>query len=192
MAQSLSKGGNVDIVKEAGGTLTRVRCCLGWDAKKGDGPAFDLDASIIALGDNGLSVGEDWFVFYNRLTSPGSEIVHMGDERTGDTEGDDEQIVVNLAALPATIHELAVAITIHEAAARGGQNFGLVDKAYVRIVNEDNGAELARFDLSEDGAGYNSVVMGKLYRHDGGWKFKALADTSNGELSGLIDAYKVV
>src|SRR6185295_17671735 len=142
---NLSKGANVDITKEAGGTLTVARIGLGWDARKGDGDPFDLDASVVGCDENGLSAGADWFVFYNRLRSPGDAIVHQGDERTGDTEGDDEQIVVDLTKLPANIFELAVAVTIHEAAQRG-QNFGQVSNAYVRVSDETTGTELTRYD----------------------------------------------
>lgn len=190
MTVILSKGGNVEIAKAGDEALTKVRIGLGWEANKGDGDAFDLDASVVALGENGLSVGEEWFIFYNRLTSPLSAIVHQGDERTGDTEGDDEQILVDLQTVPGNIAELAVAITIHEAAKRG-QNFGMVEKAYIRIIDEATGTELARFNLSEDGAGFTTVVLGKLYRHEGGWKFKALAEKSSTGLEGLIDTYKI-
>lgn len=187
---NLSKGSNVDLTKEAGGALTVIRFGLGWDARKGAGDSFDLDASAVGLGADGMSAGEDWFVFYNRLTSPGGEIVHQGDELTGDSAGDDEQIVVDLTKLPDTIAELAIAVTIHKAIERG-QNFGMVENAYVRVLDETNGTELARYDLSEDGSGLNTIVFGKAYRKDGAWKFKALGDGFNTELQGLVDAYKI-
>jgi tellurium resistance protein TerD len=187
---SLAKGGNVDLTKEAGGVLSKIRIGLGWDLRKTGGDAFDLDASVVGLTDAGVSAGTDWFVFYNRLASPGNAIVHQGDELTGAAEGDDEQIVIDFSLLPDHIAELVVAVTIHEAGTRG-QNFGMVDNAYVRVVNEDGGAELARYDLSEDGSGLNTVVMGKAYRKDGGWKFKALGDGFATEMQGIIDAYKI-
>lgn len=191
MAITLAKGGNVDLTKEAGGVLTSIRIGLGWDLPKTSGVEFDLDASIVGLADNGLSAGEDWFVFYNRLQSPGAEIVHQGDERTGATAGDDEQIVIDLSRLPEHITELVVAVTIHEAATRS-QNFGLVDNAYVRVVDETTGTELARYDLSEDGSTLDTMVFGKAYRKDGAWKFKALGgDGFSGGLQGIVDAYKV-
>lgn len=191
MTVNLTKGGNVDLTKAAGGTLTSIRVALGWEPRKNAGDAFDLDASIVGLGDNGLSAGADWFVFYNHLTSADGAIVHQGDERTGETAGDDEQIIIDFTKLPETIHELVVAVTIHKAVERG-QNFGQVDNAYVRVVDESNGTELARYDLTEDSSGVNTLVFGKAYRKDGAWKFKALGDSGyTNELQGIIDAYKV-
>lgn len=187
---NLSKGGTVDLGKEAGGDLSVVRVGLGWEAAA-EGADFDLDASVVGLGANGLSVGEDWFVFYNRLRSPADAIVHQGDERTGDTEGDDEQIVIDLSKLPQDIAELAIAVTIHKAIERG-QHFGMVKNAYVHIGDEKTGTDLARYDLSNSGTSFNSLVFGKLYRHDGGWGFKALGDEGHTtELQGIVDAYKI-
>lgn len=192
MTVNLTKGGNVDLTKEAGGVLNSIRIGLGWEARKTGGDDFDLDASIVGLGDNGLSAGADWFVFYNHLASPDGAITHQGDERTGETAGDDEQIVIDFTKLPADVHELVVAVTIHKAVERG-QNFGLVDNAYVRVVDEATKTELARYDLSEDSSGNNTLVFGKAYRRDGAWKFKALGDSGfSNELQGIIDAYKVI
>jgi tellurium resistance protein TerD len=189
---NLTKGGKVDLTKAAGGTLTKARIALGWDVRRTDGQPYDLDASVIALGADGFSAGPDWFVFYNNPKSPGDVVVHQGDNLTGSGQGDDEQILVDLEQVPAIISELVVAVTIHEARARGGQNFGLVENAYVRVVDESTGTELARFDLTEDtDAGVNSLVFGKLYRRDGGWNFRALGDGFTEELQGLVSAYRI-
>lgn len=192
MTVNLSKGGKVDLTKAAGGTLTKARIALGWDVRRTSGEAYDLDASVIALGPDGFSVGQDWFVFYNNPKSPGDVIVHAGDNLTGSGQGDDEQITVNLDQVPAGVTELVVAVTIHEARARGGQNFGLVENAYIRVVDDSTGTELARFDLTEDtDAGVNSLVFGKLYRRDQGWNFRAIGDGFTEELQGLVNAYKI-
>jgi tellurium resistance protein TerD len=189
MTVSLTKGESLDLVAKAGGTLELMRIGLGWDAGKSGAP-FDLDASIIGLNDAGVSAGQDWFVFYNNLSSPDGAIVHQGDERTGDTDGDDEQILVSLAKIPESIAKFLVVVTIHEAATRG-QNFGMVANAYVRAVNEADGAELARYDLSEDGGANTSFVLGEGYRHNGTWKFKALPEGFATGMQGVIDKYKI-
>ena len=192
MTVNLTKGGKVDLTKAAGGTLTKARVGLGWDVRRTDGQAYDLDASVIACGSDGMSAGQDWFVFYNNPKAPGDVIVHQGDNLTGSGTGDDEQVLIDLAGIPASIAELVVAVTIHEARQRGGQNFGLVENAFVRIVDESTGTELARFDLTEDtDAGVNSLVFGKLYRRDTGWNFRAIGDGFTEELQGLVTAYKI-
>lgn len=203
MSINLSKGGKVDLTKQAGGTLTKVRVGLGWDVRRTDGPAYDLDASVVGLDASGScvgkpvivdgeSVGRDWFVYYNHPASPDNVIVHQGDNLTGGGDGDDEQIVIDLARVPAEVTELVVAVTIHMAKARGGQNFGLVENAFVRIVDESSNTELARFDLTEDTTeGVNSLVFGKLYRHGGTWNFRAIGDGFTNELDGLVTAYRI-
>lgn len=203
MAINLSKGGKVDLTKEAGGTLNKVRIGLGWDVRRTDGPAYDLDASIIGLDASGGCVGKpvmvddkvvgrEWFVYYNHPASPGNVIVHQGDNLTGGGDGDDEQILVDLSQVPAEVTELVVAVTIHQAKARGGQNFGLVENAFVRILDESSNTELARFDLTEDTTeGVNSLVFGKLYRRGESWNFRAIGDGFTNELDGLVTAYRI-
>lgn len=203
MAINLSKGGKVDLTKAAGGTLTKVRVGLGWDIRRTDGPGYDLDASVIGLDAsggcagkpvtvNGQSVGREWFVYYNHPASPDDVVVHQGDNITGSGTGDDEQVLIDLARVPADITELVVAVTIHEAKTRGGQNFGLVENAFVRVVDETTATELARFDLTEDTeAGVNSMVFGKLYRRDQAWNFRAIGDGFTEELQGLVTAYRI-
>jgi tellurium resistance protein TerD len=191
MTVNLSKGGKVDLTKEAGGTLTKVRVGLGWDARKTAGADYDLDASAVGLGDNGLCVTTDWFVYYNNLTSPGGAIVHQGDNLTGTGTGDDEQIVVDLAGLPAEVTDVRFVVTIHEAKTRG-QSFGNVENAFIRVVDDTTGTELARYDLTEDTEpGVNALVFAKLYRHGGAWNFRAIGDGFTDELQGLVNAYKI-
>lgn len=204
MTINLSKGGKVDLTKEAGGTLTKVRVGLGWDVRRTTGDAYDLDASVIGLDASGgcfgkpvtnsagQAVGREWFIYYNHPASPDNVIVHQGDNLTGSGTGDDEQILIDLARVPADVTELVMAVTIHEARARGGQNFGLVENAFVRVIDETSGTELARYDLTEDtDAGVNSLVFGKLYRRDQAWNFRAIGDGFKDELQGLVTAYKI-
>jgi tellurium resistance protein TerD len=183
MPVSLAKGGNVSLSKEAPG-LKAVIVALGWNARVTDGTAFDLDASVFLLNDQGKVRSDTDFVFYNNRTVLGGAVEHTGDNRTGAGDGDDEQVKVDLAALPADVHKFTFAVTIHEAEQRK-QNFGQVSNAYIRILNRDGGAEIARYDLSEDGAVETAMVFGELYRHNGEWKFKAIGQGSAGGLGPL-------
>ncbi len=184
MPVSLQKGGNVSLTKEAGGQLSNVTVGLGWDQKGGTaGAEFDLDASVFAVDASGKVPGEGWFVFYDNFDSPDGTIHHTGDNRTGAGDGDDESINIDLANLPLSIVEIIVAVTIYDAASRN-QNFGGVQNAFMRVCDQ-SGAELARFDLSDDYSLETAVIFGKLYRKDGEWKFKAVGDGYNNGLEGL-------
>lgn len=191
MTVNLSKGGKVDLTKEAGGTLTTVRVGLGWDARKTAGEAYDLDASAVGLGEDGLCVATEWFVYYNNAKSPGDAIVHQGDNLTGTGTGDDEQIIVDLTKLPDAVTDIRFVVTIHDAKQRN-QSFGNVENAFIRVIDETTGTELARYDLSEDTEpGVNALVFAKLYRHNGSWQFRAIGDGFTDELQGLVNAYKI-
>lgn len=184
MTVSLSKGQKVDLTKTNPG-LTKVVVGLGWDTNKYDGGFdFDLDSSVFLLGENGKVTTESDFVFYNNTTGGNGSVVHTGDNRTGEGEGDDEQVKINLSAVPANIQRIAFTITIHEADKRN-QNFGQVSNAYARIVNEDNGEELIRYDLGEDFSIETALVVGDLYRHNGEWKFSAIGSGYQGGLAAL-------
>jgi tellurium resistance protein TerD len=184
MPVSLSKGGNVSLTKEAGGTLSEVLVGLGWDARTTDGQPFDLDAAAFALKADGKVLSDSWFVFFNQLKSPAGEIEHKGDNLTGAGEGDDEEIVVKLSQLPADIDKVDISVTIHESDVRG-QNFGQVSNAFIRVVDQSNGTELVRYDLGEDFALEAAVVFGQLYRKGSEWKFKAVGQGYNNGLKGL-------
>ncbi|WP_066368307.1 TerD family protein [Neobacillus fumarioli] len=184
MAVSLSKGQKVDLTKTNPG-LTKVVVGLGWDTNKYDGGHdFDLDASVFLLGENGKVTTETDFVFYNNPQGGNGSVVHTGDNRTGAGDGDDEQIKINLSAVPANIHRIAFTITIHEAQARN-QNFGQVSNSYVRIFNEESNEELIRYDLGEDFSIETAIVVGELYRHGGEWKFSAIGSGYQGGLAAL-------
>ncbi|HEY0116178.1 MAG TPA: TerD family protein [Allosphingosinicella sp.] len=188
MGVSLSKGGNVSLSKEAPGLKT-VRVGLGWDTRVTDGSAFDLDASAFVL--NGDKVRSDAdFIFYNNKNGAGGAVVHQGDNTTGEGEGDDEVVVVHLDKLPPDATKISFAVTIHDAEGRR-QNFGMVTNAFIRVVNEAGGAELARFDLSEDASTETAMVFGELYRHGEEWKFKAIGQGFAGGLQPLAKSMGV-
>jgi tellurium resistance protein TerD len=188
MAISLSKGQKVDLTKTNPG-LTKVIVGLGWDTNKYDGGKdFDLDASVFLANASGKVGSDSDFIFYNNKQNANGSVVHTGDNRTGEGEGDDEQVNVDLAAVPADVEKIAFCITIHDAEARA-QNFGQVSNAFVRIVNEATGAELIRFDLGEDFSVETAVVVGELYRHSGEWKFSAVGSGYRDGLSGLARDY---
>lgn len=183
MAVSLSKGGNVNLSKEVPG-LSAVHVGLGWDARVTDGKGFDLDASVFALGADGRVRSDADFIFYNNLKSSDGSIVHQGDNRTGQGDGDDEAVKINLVAVPADISRILFAVTIHEGEANG-QNFGQVQNASIRVANDAGGIEIARYDLSEDSAVETAMVFGEVYRNGGDWKFKAVGQGFKGGLGPL-------
>jgi tellurium resistance protein TerD len=184
MAISLSKGQKVDLTKTNPG-LTKVVVGLGWDTNKYDGGNdFDLDSSVFLLGENGKVTSENDFVFYNNQRGANGAVVHTGDNRTGAGDGDDEQVNIDLAGIPANIQRVAFTITIHEADKRN-QNFGQVSNAYARIFNEATGEELIRYDLGEDFSIETALVVGELYRHNAEWKFSAIGSGYQGGLAAL-------
>ena len=189
MGVSLSKGGNVSLTKQAPG-LTAVTVGLGWDVRTTTGADFDLDASAIMCGATGKSISDQHFVFFNNLTSPDETVKHLGDNLTGSGEGDDEQINVNLAAVPADCDKIVFPVSIYDAEARA-QSFGQVTNAFIRVVNQAGGAELARYDLTEDASTETAMVFGELYRHSGEWKFRAIGQGYANGLRGIATDYGV-
>ena len=190
MAINLSKGGNINLSKTAP-TMNKVDLGLGWNPRATDGKAFDLDAVAFLTGEDGKVRLDGEFIFFNQKVSPCGSVTHKGDHRTGDGEGDDETISVDLSKVPQEVAKIVFAVTIHEGQ-QNGQNFGMVDKAYIRVINQDaNAEELARFDLSEDGSTEVAMIFGELYRHNGEWKFKAVGQGFNGGLGVLAASYGV-
>ncbi|WP_267387284.1 TerD family protein [Sphingomonas sp. GC_Shp_3] len=189
MAVSLTKGGNVSLSKEVPG-LTAVSVGLGWDTRMTDGSDFDLDASVFLLGGSGKVGSDEDFVFYNNARGGGGAVVHQGDNRTGAGDGDDEVVMVSLDKIPAQVQRLSFAVTIHEADARR-QNFGMVSNAFIRVVNAEGGAEIARYDLSEDASTETAMIFGEVYRSGGEWKFKAIGQGFAGGLGPLARSFGV-
>ncbi|NIX91679.1 TerD family protein [Pseudomonas fulva] len=189
MAVSLTKGSNVSLTKEAPG-LSEVIVGLGWDPRVTDGTEFDLDASIFITGENGKVLNDSSFIFYNNKTSQDGSVEHLGDNRSGAGEGDDEQVNVKLTGLAADVKKLVFAVTIHDAEGRK-QSFGQVGNAYIRIVNKADGKELARYDLSEDASTETAMIFGELYRHNDEFKFKAIGQGFAGGLKPLAESHGV-
>jgi len=187
MALSLTKGGNLSLTKEAPG-MTKVLVGLGWDARSTDGQDFDLDASAFLLKADGKVRADSDFIFYNQLKSVDGSVEHTGDNRTGEGDGDDEAIKVDLSKIPADIHKIAFTVTIHEAAARR-QSFGQVRNAFIRIVNQDTNVEVGRYDLAEDASTETAMIFAELYRHGTEWKFRAVGQGFKGGLKPLAESF---
>jgi tellurium resistance protein TerD len=189
MSVSLSKGGNVSLTKEAPG-LTAVLVGLGWDARTTSGADFDLDASALILGTSGKILSDSHFVFFNNLTSPDGSVEHTGDNLTGEGEGDDEVIKVNLAGVAAEADRIVVTVSIYDAESRA-QSFGQVRNAYIRVVNQADNTELTRYDLSEDASTETAMIFGELYRNAGEWKFRAVGQGYSTGLAGIARDFGV-
>jgi tellurium resistance protein TerD len=186
---SLTKGGNVSLSKQAPG-LTAVVVGLGWDPRTTTGADFDLDASAIMLDMNGRVLTDGHFVFFNNLKSPDGSVEHLGDNLTGTGEGDDEQIKVNLAAVPAEVGKVTFPVSIYEAEQRQ-QNFGQVRNAFIRIVNQADNSEIARYDLTEDASTETAMIFGEIYRSFGEWKFRAVGQGYASGLKGIAQDFGV-
>jgi tellurium resistance protein TerD len=186
---SLSKGGNVSLTKEAP-NLTAVVVGLGWDARTTTGSDFDLDASALLTNDQGKVLSDQHFVFFNNLRSPDGSVEHTGDNLTGEGEGDDEVINVNLAGVPADVSKIVFPVSIYDAETRQ-QSFGQVRNAYIRVVNAADSRELARYDLTEDASTETAMVFGELYRHGGEWKFRAIGQGYASGLRGIAQDFGV-
>ena len=190
MPVSLNKGQKVSLTKENPG-LANVVVGLGWDINQFDnGGAFDLDTAAFMLGDNGRCPTEKEFIFFGNLNHPSGSVQHLGDNKTGAGDGDDEQIRINLAAIPDNISRIAFTVTIYEADERR-QNFGQVNNAFIRIYNENNGEEILRYDLGEDFSIETAVVFGELYKYNGEWKFNAIGGGYQGGLAALCANYGI-
>lgn len=190
MPISLQKGQKIDLTK-GNPSLTKIMVGLGWDVNMYDGGAdFDLDAAAFLLGENGKVTTDEDFVFYGNLKHKSEAVVHQGDNLTGEGDGDDEQIFVDLSKVPANITKIAFTVTIYDSDTRR-QNFGQVSNSFIRIVDETNNKEIVRFDLGEDFSIETAVVVGELYRHNGEWKFNAVGSGFSGGLRALCLQYGV-
>ncbi|MBI6550252.1 TerD family protein [Xenorhabdus lircayensis] len=189
MGVSLSKGGNVSLSKEAP-TMKNVLIGLGWDARATDGQDFDLDASAFLLAANGKVRSDADFIFYNNLKSADGSIMHTGDNRTGEGDGDDESLKIKLDQIPADVEKVVFVVTIHDAQARH-QSFGQVSGAFIRLANDDTQVEVARYDLTEDASTETAMLFGELYRHNTEWKFRAVGQGYAGGLASVCAQYGI-
>lgn len=189
MAISLSKGANLSLSK-TDPNLERIMIGLGWDERVTNGADFDLDASAFLLTATGKVRGDFDFIFYNQLTSQDGAVEHTGDNRSGEGDGDDESLLVDLTKISSQIEKIVITVTIHDAHLRG-QNFGQVTNAFIRIVNQDNDVEIVRFDLAEDYSTETAMVFGEIYRYNGEWKFRAVGQGYNGGLAAMCQQYGI-
>jgi len=190
MAVSLQKGQKVDLTKSNPG-LTKILIGLGWDTNKYDGSAdFDLDAAAFLLGESGKVNTDADFIFYNNLKDASGSVVHLGDNLTGEGDGDDEQLKIELSKVPQNISKISFTVTINDAEARK-QNFGQVSNAFIRVCNGETGAELIRYDLGEDFSVETAVVVAELYRNGTEWKFNAIGSGFHGGLEALCKNFGV-
>jgi len=190
MGVNLSKGGRVSLAKEAPG-LKNLKVGLGWDANATDtGSEFDLDASLFLLGTDGKVISDAHFIYYNNLTSPCGAVVHQGDNRTGEGDGDDEEILIDLEKVAPEVDKIVFTVTINDAE-KNNQNFGQVNNSFIRLVNVDNNTEIAKYELDEDYSAETAINFGELYRKNGSWNFKATGDGFNDGLAGFCKMYGV-
>jgi len=189
MGVNLQKGGNVNLSKAAPG-LSAVALGLGWDVRATDGDAFDIDASAFMLTADGKVRSDTDFIYFNNKKSTDGSIEHLGDNLTGAGEGDDETINVTLDGVPSDVDKIGFTVTIHDAEAKR-QSFGQIAKAYIRVINRGDNAELARFDLSEDGSTETAMIFGELYRAGAEWKFRAVGQGFQGGLGALAKHFGV-
>ncbi|MDQ4063412.1 MAG: TerD family protein [Actinomycetota bacterium] len=189
MAISLSKGGNVSLSKEDP-NLKKVLVGLGWDVRATDGAAYDLDASVFIVNEQNKVRSDSDFIFYNNLRSSDGSVEHTGDNLTGEGEGDDEQVKVDLERIPPDVNKLVFSVTIHEGETRR-QSFGQVSGAFIRVVNGESNSEIVRYDLSEDASMETAMLFGEVYRHGGEWKFRAVGQGFNGGLAPMARHFGV-
>lgn len=186
---SLAKGQRVSLTKQMP-SLDKVHVGLGWDVNERVGQAYDLDVSVFLLGANGKCPTANHFIFYNNLSSPDGSVRHTGDNLTGDGDGDDESVKIQLSAIPADVDKVVFTVTIHDAAIRN-QSFGQVENAFIRIVDEATGAEVIRYDLAEDFSIETSMVVAELYRKDGEWRFNAVGQGYQTDLGNFCGMYGI-
>lgn len=190
MPISLSKGENVSLTREDP-SLSQLHVGLGWDVQDShQGDAFDLDASAFLVDVDGKVLSDNDFIFYNNLISPCGSVSHTGDNLTGEGDGDDESLKVNLSIVPPQVEKICVCVSIHMAELRQ-QNFGMVENAFMRIVDQRSGAEIARYDLSEDASLETAMLFGEIYRYGGEWKFRATGQGFPGGLAELARYFGV-
>ena len=183
MAINLQKGQRENI------NAPKFTIGLGWDTNNSStGTDFDLDASVFILGDNKKIISDSHFVFYNNLKSPDEAVIHTGDNLTGDGDGDDEQVKIDLTKINPAVKEICIVVTIHDAINRK-QNFGQVRNSFIRIVDDSNNTEVVKYELEEDFSIETAVEFGRIYNKDGQWKFEAMGVGMKGGLEDYLNKY---
>lgn len=186
---TLSKGSNLSLTKTDPG-MRQAMVGLGWDPRTTAGAAFDLDASALLVGSSGKVRSNDDFIYYNQLAAKDGSVVHQGDNLDGGGDGDDEQVLVDLSTVAEDVDKIVIVVSIHDAVARG-QNFGQVRDAYCRVVNQESGNEVVRFDLTEDAAAETTMIFAEIYRNNGEWKFRAVGQGYATGLAGIASDFGI-
>lgn len=188
LAITLEKGQRIDLTKGKAG-LTNILVGLGWDPVSqgggflgklfggGGGADVDCDASVLMLKNDKFTENKD-LIYFGNLKSKCGSVEHTGDNLTGEGDGDDEQVLVNLSKVPGNVNKLVFVVNIYDALRRN-QHFGMIQNAYIRIVDRSNNQELVKYNLKDDYAGKTSLIVGELYRHENEWKFAALGNGTN-------------
>lgn len=189
MAINLQKGGNVNLSKEAPG-IKQMTIGLGWNPRTTDGQAFDLDAIAFLLGENEKVRLDTDFIFFNNKASACGSVTHTGDNTTGEGDGDDEQMIFDTTKVPADVQKVVFCVTIYQGSERN-QNFGQVGGAFIRVLNNADQKEVARYDLSEDSSTETAMIFGELYKNNGEWKFRAVGQGFKGGLGPLASSFGV-
>lgn len=187
MAIILEKGGTINLNKESQG-LRNIHVGLGWDAEDSNGREIDCDVSLFMINENNKIPGEGFFVFYNNLNSSDGAVIHQGDNRTGEGEGDDEVIKINLSNVSSDIIQMIFVVTIHDAE-KNNQSFSMVNNAFIRIVDLDAKSELCSYQLNDQFSDADSIQIGRIYRYDNSWHFEALEQGFTGGLQTLLGMY---
>jgi tellurium resistance protein TerD len=185
MSINVEKGERKDVTKGTG--IKNLKIGLGWDISK-NSTSIDLDSMAIGLDSNGKCASKDDFIYFGKLTHPSGAIVHAGDNLTGKGDGDDEVITILLEKVPASIEKIIFAVSIYKAGDRK-QNFGMVSKAFIRLVNIDDNVEIVKYDLTEDYSTFTTVVLGEIYRNNGEWKFTAVGEGKKVEIGAMAQLY---
>lgn len=202
MAISLVKGQKIDLTKKDGGSLKDITVGLGWDPiepeKKGlfgglfggGSVEIDCDASVLMLSENDKLVQKNDLIYYGNLKSSCGSVLHTGDNRTGEGEGDDEAINIDLSKVPSRISKLLFVVNIYDCVNKK-QHFGMIQNAFIRVVDKTSRTEICKYNLTDDYSGKTSLVTGEIYRHNGGWKFNAIGTGTNAKsLQEIIRDYK--
>jgi len=182
---------SINLQKGERGTISAPKFTigLGWDTNSSStGSGFDLDASVFILGEDKKTLSDQHFIFYNNLKSPTGAVEHTGDNLTGDGEGDDEQIIVDLSKIENEVAEICIVVTIHEAVSRN-QNFGQVRNSFIRVFDSNSGEDILKFELDEDFSIETAVEFGRIYKRNGEWKFEAVGMGMKGGLQDYVDKY---
>jgi len=188
MSINLEKKSTINLTKSNPG-LTNLHIGLGWDAEDTNGSGIDCDVSVFMINENNKLLADEFFVFYNNLASPDGSVIHQGDNTTGEGEGDDEEVKINLSRVDENVLQMIFVVTIHDADKKN-QDFSIVNNAFIRVLDDNSNEELCRYELTSDFTSCDSVQIGRVFRMGSEWEFEALGDQGfSGGLAELLKIY---